>query len=60
MKVYPTGFEATDDGSVIFRVTEIDGFCANVEIKYPVNTDNWPEISTAIYKALEDMKLGEQ
>jgi len=55
MTVYPVKFEAADES---FRLSAFDEESAEVYVDALVNTENWPEISDAIMRALNAMKEG--
>lgn len=58
IKLYPTEIEAHQDGSLVFKVTAQDEFCAEVEFSTWLTAESWPEVSAAIQQALDMMQLG--
>lgn len=57
MKVYPTKFEAMDDGDSLFRVEAFDEATAHVHIDTVVNVASWDVIAPRIRECLAAMEL---
>lgn len=59
IEVYPTTFEAYDDGVLVFKVEAFDECYAKVTIKDLMDVKTWDEISPLIRQCLVDMELSE-
>ena len=57
VEIYPSKFEAYQDGFGIFNITGIDESTAKIEITSPMNVELWDEIATKIRDCLLQMKL---
>lgn len=58
MTIYPTRFEAYDDGrDPAFSVEAFDECCATVKIDTVVTVASWEEISAGIRDCLVQMRL---
>ena len=60
IKLFAVEVEAYQDGSPAFKITAIDGVCAEIEIQTYQSEASWPETSAAILEALKMMQLGEE
>lgn len=60
IEVYPVKYEGYDEsGEPMFRLEAFDEGGAKVTIETFVNSSVWLDLSSAIHKALVDMKLQE-
>lgn len=57
LTTYVTRIEITDGDSLAAKLETLDSCAVSVTINTVVNSSSWRELSSAIYAALQSMKL---